>query len=167
MIVSKAYARYIRVSPRKARQVIDLIRGEKINRALAILANIKKRAKVYVEKALGSAIKNAQQNPQVLTEELFISKITADKGPMLKRFRAAAMGRATMIRRRTTHLTIELTESTVKQVKESNRKPATKGSPKERSLPERGRSRGKTSDRRESRAEARENQMKKRKKVTR
>ena len=107
-VVSKACARYIRVSPRKAREVIDLIRGEKANQALAILASLNKRARIYVEKALRSAIKNAQQNPSMKYNELFISKIIADKGPMLKRYRAAAMGRATMIRHRTTHLTVEL-----------------------------------------------------------
>lgn len=112
MIVVKARARYMRVSPRKIRQVIDLIRGEKLIRALAILANINKGVKVYVEKALKSARHNAEQNPTVRANELFISKITADNGPMLKRYRAAAMGRATMIRHRTTHLTVELTQET-------------------------------------------------------
>lgn len=107
-VVSKAYARYIRVSPRKVRQVIDLVRGEKVGRALATLASINKGARVYVEKLIKSAVSNAKRNPQVLTDELVISKITADGGPMLKRYRAAAMGRATMIRRRSTHLAVEL-----------------------------------------------------------
>jgi large subunit ribosomal protein L22 len=107
-VVSRAYARYIRVSPRKVRQVIDLVRGEKVGRALATLASINKGARVYVEKLVKSAVSNAKLDPQVLTDELFISKITADGGPMLKRFRAAAMGRATMIRRRSTHLRVEL-----------------------------------------------------------
>lgn len=115
MIVAKACARYIRVSPRKTRQVIDLIRGEKVDRALTILANINKRAKVYVEKVLRSAISNARQNPMAKAEELFISKIVADNGPVLKRYRAQAMGRATMIRRRTTHLIVELAQAEPKQ----------------------------------------------------
>jgi len=114
-LVSKAYARYVRVSPRKVKQVIDLIRGEKVSRASAILASINKRARLSVQKALNSAVHNAQQNPAVEVDGLFIFKITADKGPMLKRYRAAAMGRATMIRHRTTHLTVELAKSMVKQ----------------------------------------------------
>lgn len=125
-LVSKAHTRYIRVSPRKVRLVIDLIRGEEVTRALAILAALNKKAKAYVEKTLRSAISNAQGNPQVLTNELFISRITADGGPMLKRYRAAAMGRATTIRHRTTHLTVELAKSAVKQVKKSNQKPETR-----------------------------------------
>jgi len=107
-VVSRAYARYIRVSPRKVRLVIDLVRGERVGPALATLASINKGARVYVEKLIKSAVSNAKLNPQVLTDELFISKITADGGPMLKRYRAAAMGRATTIRRRSTHLSIEL-----------------------------------------------------------
>lgn len=121
-LVAKAYARYIRVSPRKMRQVIDLIRGEKVGPALSILTNIKKRACGYAEKALRSAVSNAKHNPAVTTEELFISKITADKGPMLKRYRAAAMGRATMIRHRTTHLTVELARRPEQKVKVMPRK---------------------------------------------
>lgn len=121
-LVSKVYARYIRVSPRKVRLVIDLIRGEKVHQALMTLSNMNKRARLVVEKALRSAISNAQQNPQVLANELFISKITADNGPMLKRYRAAAMGRATMIRHRTTHLTIELAKYALEKVTNKKKK---------------------------------------------
>jgi large subunit ribosomal protein L22 len=122
MLVSKAYARHTRVSPRKAKLVIDLIRGEKIGTALAILANTNKRAVGSVEKLLKSAVSNAKQSPTVNADELFISRITADKGPMLKRYRAAAMGRATMIRHRSTHLTIELSQAEVKKVKKAVKK---------------------------------------------
>ncbi len=115
-VVSKARARFVRISPRKTRGVIDLIRGKKVDLALAILASINKKPKVAVDKLLRSAISNARQNPQILPEELFISKIVADKGPMLKRYRAAAMGRATMIRRRMTHLTVELARTTAEKV---------------------------------------------------
>ncbi|MBL7084680.1 MAG: 50S ribosomal protein L22 [Candidatus Omnitrophica bacterium] len=118
-MVSKAHTKYIRISPRKAREVVDLIRGEKVDRALAILTNVNKKAKVSVEKTLRSAMSNAQANPAVKSEELVISKIVADKGPMFKRYRAAAMGRATMIRHRTTHLTVELSGSSVEKVKTS------------------------------------------------
>ncbi len=122
-LVSKAYAKYIRVSPRKVKGVIDLIRGERANQALSILAALNKRAKVYVEKTLRSAISNAQGNPTVKTDELFISRITADNGPMLKRYRAAAMGRATMIRRRTTHIKVELSKSPQVLAKVVTKKP--------------------------------------------
>ena len=115
-VVSKAHAKYIRISPRKTRLVIDLIRGEKVGPALAILANTNKKASVCVEKALRSAISNAKQNPTMDTEGLFISRIIADNGPTLKRYRAAAMGRATMIRHRMTHLTVELAKTAVKKV---------------------------------------------------
>ena len=107
-VVARAQARYIRVSPRKMRLVIDLIRGENVSRAMSILASINKRPKKYVQKALKSAMSNARQNPDIKVNELFISRITADGGPTLKRFRAAAMGRATMIRHRMAHLTVEL-----------------------------------------------------------
>jgi len=117
MVISRAYTKYIRISPRKLRQAIDLIRGERATKALVVLANLNKKARICVEKTLKSAISNAKQNPSINTDELFISKITADKGPMLKRFRAAAMGRATMIRHRTAHLAVELSELAVKKPK--------------------------------------------------
>jgi large subunit ribosomal protein L22 len=120
--IAKAYARYIRVSPRKTRQIINLIRGQSLTYAFALLASINKGAKIYVEKVLKSAASNAKQNPAVNPEELFISKISADNGPMLKRYRAAAMGRATMIRHRTTHLCVELAQPIVKQTKKEKKK---------------------------------------------
>lgn len=110
MLASKAYAKYLRVSPRKVRAVIDLVRGEGVPRAFSILRDVNKGATRQVQKVLKSALSNAQQNPTVKADELIISKVTADVGPMLKRFRAAAMGRATMIRHRTTHLAIELSK---------------------------------------------------------
>lgn len=110
MLVARAYTKYIRISPRKLRLAIDLIRGERANQALVILANLNKKARICVEKTLKSALSNAGQNPAINTDELFISKITADNGPMLKRYRAAAMGRAVMIRHRTSHLTVELSK---------------------------------------------------------
>lgn len=139
-LISKAKTRYLRVSARKVRVVIDLIRGEKVPTALVILANINKRAKICVEKSLRSALSNAGSRPEILTESLFISKIIADNGPMLKRYRAAAMGRATTIRHRTTHLTIELARSKVGQVKRGTRKPVTSRSTALNRGAERGRS---------------------------
>lgn len=122
VLVAKARARFIRVSPRKVREVIDLIRGEKVGPALTTLANLNKRAKIYVEKLLKSAISNAKQSPTINTNELFVAKVTADGGPVLKRYRAAAMGRATMIRHRTTHLTIELSGQREQQTESRRQK---------------------------------------------
>lgn len=107
-MITRAIAKYIRISPRKARQIIDLIRGKNVNEALAILPNINKRASSYVGDVLKSAISNAQKKSTVDVNNLYISKIIADDGPMLKRYKAAAMGRATMIRRRMSHITVEL-----------------------------------------------------------
>ncbi len=114
-MIAKAEAKYIRVSPRKVRLVIDLIRGKSISRALNILFNVNKGARHSVEKVLKSALSNAESKaPSGKTEDFYISKITADEGPMLKRYRAAAMGRATMIRKRTTHIRVELDTTSLK-----------------------------------------------------
>ena len=106
-MIAHAKGKYIRVSPLKTRQVIDLIRGKDVNTSLDILMHLNKGSKPFVTKVLKSAISNAKQKG--LTEDqLFISKITADQGAVWKRFRAAAFGRATNILKKTTHLTIEL-----------------------------------------------------------
>ncbi len=106
-MISKAKGRYIRVSPTKARQVIDLIRGKDVITSLGLLTYSNKGCAKTVGKVLNSAVSNAKK--QGFNEsQLFISKITADHGPMWKRYRAAAFGRASSILKRTMHLTIEL-----------------------------------------------------------
>lgn len=125
ILAAKAHTKYLRVSPRKMRLVIDLVRGEKVPAALTILNSLNKGAKRDVQKTLNSALSNARRNPEINTEDLFISKITADCGPMLKRFRAAAMGRATKIRHRTTHLSVELSQ-TIKKTRKATTKTTTK-----------------------------------------
>ena len=106
-MIAHAHARFVHVSPTKVRQVIDLIRGRDVENALGILMQMTKGSIPMVKKVLNSAISNAKQKG--LTEnQLFISKIIADPGPMWKRYRAAAFGRASSILRKTTHLTIEL-----------------------------------------------------------
>ena len=106
-MIAVARARYLRVSPVKVRQVIDLIRGKDVTTSLAALTYVNKGPAKMITKVLYSAVSNAKQKG--LTEDqLFISKITADQGPMWKRFRAASFGRASPILKRTTHLTIEL-----------------------------------------------------------
>lgn len=106
-MIAQARGRYVRVAPMKVRQVIDLIRGKDVATSLTILTHADKGSTDLIKKVLNSAVSNAKQKG--LTEDqLFISKITADQGPMWKRFRAATFGRATPILKRTTHLTIEL-----------------------------------------------------------
>ncbi|MBS3818681.1 50S ribosomal protein L22 [bacterium] len=110
--LSKASAKYVRVSPRKCRLVADLIRERYVGEALTILNFSKrKRASSIVEKALRSAIANAQQKKSdVDVDNLFVSKIFVDEGPQMKRFRAAPMGRAVRILKRTSHVNIYLEE---------------------------------------------------------
>lgn len=106
-MIAKAKAKYIRIAPRKVRQVIDLIRGKDINSSLMILAQTKKGPTPFVIKLLNSAVSNAKKKG-VTEEQLIVSRIIADQGPSLKRFKAAAFGQAKSILRRTTHLTVEL-----------------------------------------------------------
>ncbi len=106
-MIAQAKAKYLRVSPTKVRQVIDLIRGKDVSTSQALLTHVDKGPKERILKALNSAISNAKQKG--LTEDqLIVSRITATSGPMWKRFRAASFGRATPVLKRTTHLTIEL-----------------------------------------------------------
>lgn len=106
-MIAKAKVRFVRVSPTKVRQVIELIRGKDVSKALAVLPHVNKGATAFVKKTLNSAISNAKQKG-LNDNQLYISKITADQGPSLKRFRAEAFGRASQILKKTTHLTIEL-----------------------------------------------------------
>lgn len=107
-MIAKAVGRHIRVSPRKTRLVADLVRGKSVDEARAILMNVSKRSRVYIEEILESAIANATQNPDIKPKDLYISKITVDGGPILKRYRAGSMGRVMMVRHRTSHILIEL-----------------------------------------------------------
>jgi ribosomal protein L22 len=104
-----AHARYVRTSARKARLVCDHIRGKDVAEARAILAFTPRAAAKPWLKLLESAVANAEHNHELIGEELRIVSVHADEGPTLKRFRPRAMGRATRIRKRTSHLTIELT----------------------------------------------------------
>ncbi|MFH0812365.1 MAG: 50S ribosomal protein L22 [Pseudomonadota bacterium] len=108
---AKAVARYIRMSSRKARYVADLIRGKKVEDALDVLAFTPRRASDTVSRLLKSAIANAGQNESIDVDTLYVKKIFVDEGPMLKRFRPRAMGRAARIRKRTSHITVILDES--------------------------------------------------------
>ena len=88
------------------RLVIDQIRGKDVNEALGLLRFSKKHAAKQIEKVLNSAVANAEQQPGVIGENLMVSKAWVDEGPTLKRFRPRAYGRATKVRKRTTHVTV-------------------------------------------------------------
>ncbi len=106
----KAHARYIRISPRKIRLIMDEVRGKKVEDALNTLSFMPKKGARILKKVIESAVANAQANANLDVDELRIAKIYADEGPMLKRWRPRALGRATMIRKRTSHLTVILEE---------------------------------------------------------
>jgi ribosomal protein L22 len=104
-----AQAKYVRTSARKARLVCDHIRGKDVNEARAILAFTTRGAAEAWSKLLESAVANAEHNHELVGEDLKIFNVHADEGPTLKRYRPRAMGRATRIRKRTSHLSITLT----------------------------------------------------------
>lgn len=107
----RAIARYIRISTRKVKIVIDLVRGKKVDDALAILAYTPKAASIVVEKLIKSAIANGENNLELNRDTLFIAQIFANQGPTLKRTMPRAMGRAFRIRKRTSHVTVVLEEA--------------------------------------------------------
>lgn len=107
---ARAQAKYIRISPQKARLVADQIRGKKVQEALDILAFTPKKGARLLKKVLDSALANAEYTQRVDLDTLYIKRIYVDQGPMLKRWRARAMGRATRIFKRTSHLTVVLDE---------------------------------------------------------
>lgn len=109
-MVTKAVGRYIRVSPRKARLLIDLIRGKKVDEALNILEYSPKAVARTIAKIVRSAVANAGENSEVDVDALYISQAYADDGPTLRRYLPRAMGRATPIRKRSSHITIILDE---------------------------------------------------------
>jgi large subunit ribosomal protein L22 len=103
---ARAQARYARVTPRKARRVVDLIRGMPAAEAQAVLRFAPQAASEPVGKVLASAIANAEHNFRLDTDTLFVSQAYVDEGPTLKRFRPRAQGRAYRINKRTSHITV-------------------------------------------------------------
>jgi large subunit ribosomal protein L22 len=103
---TKAVARYVRVSPYKVREVLDLIRGQEVERARATLQLTQRDAAFVVAKVLNSAVANADHNDGLSDDELYVSACYCDEGPTLKRWRPRARGRATRIRKRTSHITV-------------------------------------------------------------
>jgi len=107
---SKAIVRDIRITPRKARLVVDVIRGKRAGDALNILKFMPQHASKVVEKLLKSAIANAEQKNIADVDKLKITKAFVDQGPVLKRVMPRAMGRANIIRKRSSHITLVLGE---------------------------------------------------------
>ncbi|MDH3555031.1 MAG: 50S ribosomal protein L22 [Syntrophobacteria bacterium] len=107
----RAVTRYVRISPRKARLVTELIKGKPVEEALTILRFVPKKAARLVDKTLRSALANAEQNPNIDVDTLYIKRIFVDGGPTMKRWRARAMGRATKILKRSSHITVILDEA--------------------------------------------------------
>ena len=103
---ARASAKYVKVAPRKARRVVDLIRGKHVEEARRILRFTPYGVNEAVAKTLESAVANAGQVPGVVPANLFVMKAYVDEGPTLRRFRPRAMGRATRIDKRTSHITV-------------------------------------------------------------
>ncbi|MBL7141721.1 50S ribosomal protein L22 [Patescibacteria group bacterium] len=135
----KATSKYLRISPKKMRLVVDLIRGMNAQAALDQLDFIPKRASLLISKVLKSAIANAEHNFKLKKENLFIKEIFINQGPTLKRWRARAFGRAAPIRKRSSHLEIVLGEKVVtpeaKPVKPKLKEPVIEAAPKEKAKP--------------------------------
>ena len=101
----------VRISPRKVRMVVDTVRGKSVSQAVHILTYTRRKAAKPVQKLLNSAIANASENDGIMdVDDLVIDRITVDEGPTLKRFMPRARGRATPIRKRTSHIQIVLRE---------------------------------------------------------
>ncbi len=106
----RAITRYVRISPRKARLVADLVRGKNVEEALNILALTPKKAARILTKTLKSAVANAVDTQSVDVDTLYVKRVYVDGGPMWKRFIPRAHGRATPIRKRTSHFTVVVDE---------------------------------------------------------
>jgi large subunit ribosomal protein L22 len=107
---AKAHAKFVRIAPRKVQLVIDLIRGKKIGEAVAILRHTPKAASPIIEKVLNSAVANAEHNYSLDPNNLLISEVFVNHGPIMKRFRPRAQGRASRINKRTSHITLVVSE---------------------------------------------------------
>jgi large subunit ribosomal protein L22 len=108
--VVRAEAKYVRMSPRKARLVAEHIRGRSVPEARAVLAFTSREAAQVIQKVLQSAVANAESNHGIAEERLYVKAAYADAGPVMKRWRARARGRVARIRKRTCHITVLLAE---------------------------------------------------------
>jgi large subunit ribosomal protein L22 len=105
---TKAEAKFVRVSPRKVRLVMDQVRGKRVEDAMGLLSFAPQKGAHVLKKLLDSAVANAEQNSGIDADTLYVKRVYANEGPTLKRFRPRALGRATRIRKRTSHLTVIL-----------------------------------------------------------
>ena len=134
-MITRALEKYLRISPKKMRPITRLVSQKKVEEALYLLMNLKLKGAGILKKVLDSAINNAKRLPDkgYTEENLYISKISVNPGPALKRFRAMSMGRAGLIRKRTSHVLIELDlvkEKSVKKQKSEKPKKSTKAGKK-------------------------------------
>jgi len=109
----RAVSKYVRISPQKVRKLVDAVKGKPVESALDTLKFMPLKAAGLVEKVVRSAVANADQNPDIDVDLLVVRNIIADQGPSLKRFRARARGRGTRILKRTSHITVILSEESV------------------------------------------------------
>lgn len=107
----QAHAKYVRISPRKAQIVLDLIRGKSVAEAQAILAFTPRSAAPIIEKVLNSAVANAENNLELMSDDLIVAECFANQGPTLKRFQPVSHGRAHQILKRTSHITVVLDQA--------------------------------------------------------
>ena len=129
----RAQAKYVRMSPRKARLVAEHIRGRSVPEARAVLAFTAREAADELQKVLQSAVSNAEANHGIAEDRLYISHAYVDGGPVMKRWRARARGRVARIRKRTCHITVQLAERAEPIVAEAP--PATEETPKPKRKP--------------------------------
>ena len=107
---AKAIAKYVRTSPRKAGQICSLVRGKNVDEALAILKYMPQKSAGIIAKVVKSAAANAENNMNMDPKKLYVSEVYANQGPTLKRFKPRAQGRATGIRKRTSHIGVVVRE---------------------------------------------------------
>lgn len=110
MVEAKAHVKYVRISPRKVEVVLDQIRGKSIDEALAILRYLPQKGARITEKVIQSAAANAENNHDMIRDNLYVAQIFANQGPIMKRYKARAQGRANLIRKRSTHISVVLRE---------------------------------------------------------
>lgn len=108
----RAVSKYVRISPRKVHKVIGAVKGKPVENGIQILKFMPQKAASILEKIVRSAVANADHNADIDIDSLVIRNITADQGPSLKRWKARARGRGTRILKRTSHITVILTEET-------------------------------------------------------
>ena len=114
---AKAVEKFIRISPRKLRYVADAIRTKRVDYAVDLLTFTTKKAALIIKKAVQSAAANATENHKMNEDDLVVEKIFINEGPILKRFRPRARGRATRIRKRTSHLTVIVSDGKEEEAK--------------------------------------------------